>query len=150
MSKPLRLQKVDKTTFALEKCRIQTDKQRVPRKKASSPKTAARPKSKKADQVAGDVAGLEPFANELVRLARDVTREIDRGRLTPRCLSGLTAMKPLIGLIQGTALKILRTTAEAESSGDNGDHDDDDNVEVASDAESGADDEGSGLTPGYL
>ena len=149
MSKPLRLQKVDKTTFALEKCRIQTDKQRVPRKKALSPKTAARPKSKKRDQVAGDVAGLEAFANELVRLARDVTREIDRGRLTPRCLSGLIAMKPLIGLIQDTAFKILRTTAEADSSGDNGDHDGDD-VEVASDDESGADDEGSGLTPGYL
>jgi len=149
MNKPLRLQKVDKTTFALEKCCIQTDKQRVPRKKALSPKTAARPKSKKADQVAGDVAGLEPFANELVRLARDVTREIDRGRLTPRCLSGLIAMKPLIGLIQGTAFKILRTTAEAESSGDNGDHDDD-NVEAPCDDESGADDEGSGLTPRYL
>jgi hypothetical protein len=40
------------------------------------------------------ITGLEPFAKELVRLARDVTQEIDRGRLTPRCLSGLTAMKP--------------------------------------------------------
>jgi len=55
-----------------------------------------------------EIAGLEPFAKELVRLARDVTQEIDRDRLTPRCLSGLTAMKPLIGLIQGTALKIFR------------------------------------------
>ena len=150
MNKPLRLQKVDKTTFALEKCCIQTDKQHVPRKKALSPKTAARPKSKKADQVAGDVAGLEPFANELVRLARDVTREIDRGRLTPRCLSGLIAMKPLIGLIQGTAFKILRTTPELGSSGDNIGADDDDDIEAPFDDETDADDEGSGLTPGYL
>jgi len=97
-----------------------------------------------------EIAGLEPFANELVRLARDVTREIDRGRLTPRCLSGLIAMKPLIGLIQGTAFKILRTTAELGSSGDNIGSDDDDDVEAPSDDESGADDEGSGLTPGYL
>ena len=97
-----------------------------------------------------EIAGLEPFANELVRLARDVTREIDRGRLTPRCLSGLTAMKPLIGLIQGTAFKILRTTAELGSSEDNIGADDDDDIEAPSDEESDVDDEGSGLTPGYL
>jgi hypothetical protein len=107
-------------------------------------------KALKVHEVDREIAGLEPFAKELVRLARDVTLEIDRGRLTPRCLSGLTAMKPLIGLIQGAALKVLRTSAEVGSSDDHGDRDDEDTVEATSDDESTADGKGSGLTPGYL
>lgn len=97
-----------------------------------------------------EIAGLEPFAKELVRLARDITQEIDRGRLTPRCLSGLIAMKPLIGLIQGAVFKILRTTEEVGSCGHNCNHNDDNNVEGPSDDETDSDDEGSGLAPGYL
>lgn len=96
-----------------------------------------------------EIAGLEPFAKELVRLARDVTQEIDRGRLTPRCLSGLIAMKPLIGLIEGTALKVLRTTVELGASDDNSEQDDD-GTDSPSDDECGANAKGSGLTPGYL
>lgn len=95
------------------------------------------------------IAGLEPFAKELVRLARDVTQEIDRGRLTPRCLSGLTAMKPLIGLIQGTALKVLGTGVELGATDDNSEQDDD-GTDLPSHDESGANAKGSGLTPGYL
>lgn len=104
----------------------------------------------KVHEVDDEIADLEPFAKELVRLARDVTQEIDRGRLSPRCLSGLTAMKPLIGLIQSAALKVLRTTAEVGSSEDNGEGDDEDAVEAASDDDSTADGKGPGLTPGYL
>jgi len=95
------------------------------------------------------IAGLEPFAKELVRLARDITQEIDRGRLTPRCLSGLTAMKPLIGLIQGTALKVLGTGVELGATDDICEQDDD-GTDLPSDDESGANAKGSGLTPGYL
>ena len=104
----------------------------------------------KVHEVDEEIAGLEPFAKELVRLARDVTQEIDRGRLTPRCLSGLTAMKPLIGFIQGAALKALRTSAGIGSSDDNDDRDDEDAVDPASNNESTAEGKGSGSTPGYL
>jgi hypothetical protein len=107
-------------------------------------------KALKVHEVDREIAGLEPFAKELVRLARDVTLEIDRGRLTPRCLSGLTAMKPLIGLIQGAALKALRTSAGIGSSDDNDDRDDEDAVEATSDDDSTAEGKGSGSTPGYL
>jgi len=97
-----------------------------------------------------EISSLEPFSKELARLARDIAQEIDRGRLTPRCLSGLIAMKPLIGWIQGAVFKILSTTEEVGSCGHNCNHDDDNNVEVPSDDETDADDEGSGLAPGYL
>lgn len=94
--------------------------------------------SQNKSQTSNEIAELEPFARELVRLARDVTQEINRGRLTPRCLSGLTAMNPIIGLIQGAALKILGATPAAVTE------------DLMGESESRPSAETQGNTPGYL
>jgi hypothetical protein len=59
-----------------------------------------------------DYARLAPFAEELRRLARDIDKVIRKRAPLPRCLSGLTAMRPLINLIEESTIKLLACTAE--------------------------------------
>jgi hypothetical protein len=61
--------------------------------------------------IPSDYAGLAPFAGELRRLARDIDKVIRERAPLPRCLSGLTAMRPLINLIEESTIRLLACTA---------------------------------------
>jgi len=60
--------------------------------------------------IPSDYARLAPFAEELRRLAHDIDNVIRKRAPLPRCLSGLTAMRPLINLIEESTIKLLAGT----------------------------------------
>lgn len=85
-----------------------------------------------------EVAVLQPYAHELVRLARDVTQQIKSGEVSPRCLSGLMALVPLVTFLQKATFSILRDSSMASDGETELGIDDDHNEEE------------SGTLPGYL
>ena len=54
-----------------------------------------------------EIAQLEPYSEELRRLAYDIDTVIRKRASLPRCLSGIVAMRPLINLIEESAIKLL-------------------------------------------
>jgi len=54
-----------------------------------------------------DYTNLAPYAEELRRLAYDIDKVIRKRTPLIRCLSGLTAMRPLINLIEGSTIRLL-------------------------------------------
>ena len=54
-----------------------------------------------------DYTSLAPYAEELRRLAYDIDKVIRKRTPLPRCLSGLTAMRPLINLIEESTIRLL-------------------------------------------
>ena len=125
--------------LAHDRCQVKPVTQQRPKGKPLKPQVNP-PKESKPKAIAhGEVAVLQPYANELVRLARDITHEIKSGEVSPRCLSGLTALAPLVAFLQKATFGILR------ASDDLNDEDDDDDVE-----EDGDDVDDASSTPGYL
>ena len=91
------------------------------------------------DFTPSDYKQLEPFSEELRRLALDIDNAIRKRAPLPRCLSGIVAMRPLINLIEESAIKLL--------SGSDGDLRADIDQPAPSETESADSDE---LIPGYL
>lgn len=89
--------------------------------------------------IPSDYAQIEPFSKELRRLAHDIDSAIRKRAPLPRCLSGIVAMRPLINLIEESAIKLL--------SGIENDQRPDIDPPAGNEPEIG---EADGLTPGYL
>ena len=89
--------------------------------------------------IPSDFDQLAPFAEELRRLAYDIDYVIRKRASLPRCLSGITAMRPLMNLIEESAIKLL---SGVKSDGDFSRDLSDPEIEQTQDTRR--------LTPGYL
>ena len=125
--------------LAHDRCQVNPVARQRPKGKPLIPKVNPPKESKPKATANGEVAVLQPYANELVRLARDVTQEIKSGEVSPRCLSGLTALAPLVAFLHKATFGILR------ASDDQSETDSEHNVEEDSDDEDDA-----SSNPGYL
>ena len=122
--------------LALDDCRVAPDSQSKNTGRYVKP-DKHREEAKRDHDMSDKIAELQPYADELVRLARDITQQISRGVVGPRCLSGLAALNPLIGLIQKATFNIMRSSRTPVDVEDN-------------DTEENAEGESEHQTPGYL
>lgn len=127
--------------LALDECRVSTDSR--PKNKGRYVKPDKhREEATRDHDMSDEIAELQPYADELVRLARDITQQISRGVVGPRCLSGLAALNPLIGFIQKATFNIMRSSNTPIDAEDNDTEEDNSEEDVSGESEH--------QTPGYL